>query len=125
MSQLTPVDHLAFLSSYDDDRRGEYVRAIVRVLAVEHELAARGEVCFGWRITPREETGEAADAVPIKTGYVQKLVNEGVVRKVASGDDYTRYRLDAPGEELVAEIRASAEHLDMDHRNMLKDLPYW
>lgn len=125
MSQATPLLHLAFLSSYDEDGRAAYVRALVRVLAAEHEFAERDDGRPGWRITQQGDPDHGAVWVRIKAGYVQKLVNEGVLAKVAVDDDAAHYRLDVPDEELVAEVRAAAEYLDNEHRNLLKDLPYW
>lgn len=125
MTTVEPYEHLSFLSSYDEEGRAAYVQALVRILAADHEFVRRQDAEAGWRIAQRGHPDDAPVWVRLKAGYAQKLVNEGILRKLEGDGEYTYYRLDVPGAELVSEVRAASEYVDLEHRNLLKDLPYW
>lgn len=123
MSGVDLFTHLTFLSGYDEEGKKEYIQTVVRILDAEVEFRSHEDVQFGWRISQHGEPTYADIWIPAKAGHIQKLVNEDIIEKIYSTNQYTHYRLNVPLDELAEDVRTASGYLDHQHQELLGDLP--
>lgn len=109
------MQQLQFLREiHDVSKRTEYLQTLLRMVALEKEQGP------GWQITQTEPPESPYTWMYAKTGYVNKLENEGVVIRTRDSNQYTQYRLAVPHEALLDMIRRSRSDLDNEHQDLLE-----
>ena len=93
----------------DYETQQDYVHLLLRIAQVE----LSDEPDDGWRASwPFPPTSHRRPWIPAKTGYLNKLESEGIVRRETVSNSTSVYRLDIPSEDLVAELGSYTDLLD-------------
>ena len=104
------TNYLGFIRQMEDyETQQDYVHLLLRIAQVE----LSEEPDDGWRASwPFPPTSHRRPWIPAKTGYLNKLESEGIVRRETVSNSTSVYRLDIPSEDLVAELGSYTNLLD-------------
>lgn len=116
------TDYLGFIRAIDGhDKQRDYINLIFRIIRVE--LENQDNEKQGWRASwPFPPSHHQRPWIPAKTGYLNKLENEGLIQRDELSNSTTIYTLSVDIDGLIAEM---GEHTELlDEENPLRDLEF-
>lgn len=116
------TDYLGFIRAIDGyDKQRDYVNLIFRIIRVE--LENQDNEKQAWRASwPFPPSHHQRPWIPAKTGYLNKLENEGLIQRDELSNSTTIYTLSVDINALIAEM---GEHTELlDEENPLRDLEF-
>lgn len=113
------MNSLSFLREIEDtDKKADYVQLLHRIVAVVTD-----ENADEWRASwPFPPSHHSRPWIPAKTGYLNKLENEDIVRRREVSNSTSIYSLQIGANHLLEELE-TYQHL-LDEENPARDLEF-
>jgi len=117
--QNPQTNHIGFIKHIEDyDKQRDYIHVLFRILSVEVE-----DETDGWRASwPFPPNHHSRPWIPAKTGYLNKLEAEDIIRRDKKSQSTSIYTLIVDIEELVLEMTDYSDFFDKE--NPLRDLEF-
>lgn len=111
---MTPMSVQSVMRRVRDDQRAGYVQTLVRMMVVEQAEQS------SWR---HSQAGKPTGPyIPALAGHINKLENEGIVKRTYDSGNQTYYQIDTTHREVIDVVNQYSYYLDKQHEELLENL---